>query len=102
MPALPSTASPQEPRVSPGFNSVARDELLQTDNIHWHQRARLDEISILAPGEIAWYVGAKVTDVLEPADPPAARTKRPDAGKVIIHDPPVLVRRYFPTEIKLR
>jgi hypothetical protein len=37
-------------RLSPGFVSLERDALLDSDGIHWHQRALLREISILESG----------------------------------------------------
>jgi hypothetical protein len=65
-------------RLSPGFVSLERDALLDSDGIHWHQRALLREISILESGDIQWYAGATVTSVLEAPKPSlAARTDRP-------------------------
>lgn len=88
--------------VSPGFHELDKDPQLATpitpahDAHHWYTKARLDEISVLPPGAIGWYAGAKVTGVREltprsterqrvdPAPSPAARPPSPGraAGEV--------------------
>jgi hypothetical protein len=60
---------------------------------------RLDEISILSPGSIAWYQGAKITRVVELPKVSAART--PAATEEVVHHPPVRVKRYYPTKVSL-
>jgi hypothetical protein len=75
-----------------GFYELDKDPILATpispahSPTHWYTRARLDEISVLPPGAIGWYKGAKVTGVSEPAkrSPAGATTsdRRPAAGEV--------------------
>jgi hypothetical protein len=58
-------------KVSPGFDpdeidpDFARPITAAHYPTHWHTRARLREVSLLPPGAIAWYAGAKVTGVSE-------------------------------------
>lgn len=68
-------------KVSPGFNDEEKDPIFAKpitphhNATHWHTRAQLNEISILGPGVIPWYLGAKVTRCYEPraTEPPAVR-----------------------------
>lgn len=58
-------------KVSPGFTGLDKEPGLARpisdghNPTHWYSRARLNEISILLPGSVAWYAGAKVTHVHE-------------------------------------
>jgi phage head maturation protease len=72
-------------KVSLGFDDLETDprSAIKTSPYHpatnWYTRARVNEISILPPGAIAWYQGAKVTNVSEfklPTTPSSAATKR--------------------------
>lgn len=72
---------------------------------HWYTRARLDEISIVSPGTIAWYAGAEVTAVreltprsterqrLDRAPSPAARPSSPDRAADEVSYGGQLIRR---------
>ena len=71
-------------KVSPGLHVLDKDldRSLATPitpahrPTHWYFRAQLDEISILPPGEIAWYAGAKVTGFREAKPRPTERQPR--------------------------
>ena len=83
--------------VSIGFHSLEHDRLLAEDGVKRHTRARLDELSILAPDEIPAYRGAKITSIheLKPtaqASRATARNQDPDGEA--IDSPPgrVLIR----------
>jgi hypothetical protein len=58
-------------KVSPGFTELDKDAIMATpitplhNPTHWYSRARLDEISVLPPGAIPWYQGARVTSLRE-------------------------------------
>jgi len=58
-------------KVSPGFTELDKDAIMATPitpvhiGTNWYSRARLDEISIVPPGAIAWYQGARVTSLRE-------------------------------------
>lgn len=58
--------------VSPGFTWIERDPIfakpITPDHhpTHWYTAARLDEISLVEPGAIGWYSGAKVTHAYKP------------------------------------
>ena len=92
-------------KVSPGFDPVDKDHHLAVPitphhtPIHWHTRAKLNEISILTPGVMAWYVGAKVTRAYRPRpstprQPLNARQATEPEGEVIYGDG-TLIRRYY-------
>ena len=77
--------------VSPGFNDHAKDADLAEPitpahyPTHLYTSAKLNEISVVRPGAIAWYQGAKVTRAYEsketptekPKPKPATNTRRP-------------------------
>jgi hypothetical protein len=74
-------------KVSPGFTELDKDPTFATPitpdhaPTYWYLRARLDEISIVPPGEIAWYHGARVTSLREHTPKPRPLTPaRPTAG----------------------
>jgi len=54
-------------KVSPGIYPLDKDPDFAVpisshhSATHWFTRARLDEISILSPGRVPWYQGAKIT-----------------------------------------
>jgi hypothetical protein len=95
--------------VSPGAQVFDMDPSLATpitpdhNPTHWYTRARLDEISIVSPGTIARYAGAKVTAVreltprsterrLDRAPSPADRPSPGRAGSEVIHGGRILRR----------
>ena len=73
----------------------------------WYLAATLDEISLLEPGEVAWFEGATVTRSSElpapkPKRPAPTLRRQPTAGDVEIHHEPVVIRRYYPTTFSIR
>jgi hypothetical protein len=60
--------------VSIGFRTLKHDEQLAKSGVMRHTLARFDELSILGPGEIGAYRGAKITRIYEPKPKPATRT----------------------------
>jgi hypothetical protein len=96
-------------KVSPGFTWHERDPVLEKPHspdhhpTHWITRARLDEISLLAPGSIGWYAGARVTRVSEMKEPTVTRTasNHSDAGE-IIHGGELIVRHGIGQVLRVR
>lgn len=95
-------------KVSPSFTELTKDPISARaispahNPTHWYTRARLNEISIVSPGGIAWYQGAKVTRAseLRPATPARSSPVPEPAGEVIFGDG-TLVRRVYATPIVL-
>jgi hypothetical protein len=78
-------------KVSPGFTELDKDPIMATPitamhiATHWYSRARLDEISVVPPGAIAWYQGARVTSLREhtPKPRPAPAAAGTNAGGLV-------------------
>ena len=63
--------------VSIGCRSLAHDKSLAERKVKRHTVAKLDELSILGPGEHPAYAGAQVTEILEPSAKRAPAPARP-------------------------
>jgi len=94
-------------KVSPGFDPLEKDARFAVPitqhhtPIHWHTRAKLNEISILSPSSSPWYVGAKVERAYPP-QPEAPRQSlavrhqpEPEPEGEVIYGDGTLIRRYY-------
>jgi phage head maturation protease len=98
--------------VSIGFRTLKHDEQLAKNGVMRHTLARFDELSILGPGDMPGYPGAKITRIYEPKPatrtnpkpPPAARkpTAAAATAEVIVSRAPTLVEDPFMVEVQRR